>query len=578
MVSARPQDRQPWGLGVGIATLAVGAALAVVASRSTLPPGPDAEVLASQLLAGTSFALVGSVLWWRHQTRAIGLLSIAVALAVAVPHLRWIETGITWTAGWVLVDGHLIVLGLLILAFPSGRVSRGERVFVAIAAGYFVALAVAGHLFQDPWPGCASCPPNLLLVTVDPPLNDRIWDLGQIGNLAVLGGFVALFVAKRHRASPAARRALSPVTWALAPIALTLVAVFAEPVVGFGSAGARVVLVAERLALAAFPLALLIGMVRSRLDRARVADLANAIEEVTDSAALDLLVGRALGDPSAQLVFRSSTTGDLIDTSGKPLGERDGAVLAAIRSEKGAQLGAIVHDPTVDQSLVEAVSATVALAVRNESLRTDLRRQLHEVTISRQRLAEATVAERRRVERDLHDGAQQGLLALAASLSSIRLGADGTVADRLDGAIDDLQSVIEELRDLARGVHPPMLSERGLAPALEALAERSPIPVEVDGAVPRCRPAAEAAAYFLVAEALTNAARHADASLVTITVSAADNQLTVAVSDDGRGGAEAGPGTGLQGLVDRLEALGGTVRVISPLGGGTTIEGTIPCE
>ncbi|MEL7155489.1 MAG: histidine kinase, partial [Actinomycetota bacterium] len=501
-----------------------------------------------------------------------------VGLDPAEVHLRWIETDVTWTLGWVLVDGHLILLAWLILAFPTGRLLGPERRFVLAAAVYFFGLAIAGHVFEDPWPGCDRCPSNLLLVRRDPDLNDRIWELGQLGNLIVLGAFVALVIHKRNGASAAARRALSPVTWALAPIAVALAATFAEPVVGFGTTGARTVAVAEHLALSAFPLALLAGSVRTRLDRSRVAHLARAVDETSDPADLEQLVGETLGDPAVRLAFRSPTSGDLLDAAGRPLDERAGACVTPIRGETGEQLGAILHDPAVDPPLVDAVAATVALAVRNESLRAELRHQLHEVTVSRRRLAEATVVERQRIERDLHDGAQQGLLALAASLSSVRLEADGPVAARLEDVIGDLRVVIDELRDLARGVHPPILTERGLVAAIESLAERSPIPVSVAGSPPRCRPMAEAAAYFVVAEALTNATRHADASAIAVEVAVTGGCLRVTVSDDGHGGAGTDSGSGLRGLVDRVEAVGGIVRVVSPPEVGTTIEATLPCE
>ncbi len=186
--------------------------------------------------------------------------------------------------------------------------------------------------------------------------------------------------------------------------------------------------------------------------------------------------------------------------------------------------------------------------------------------------------ERRRIERDIHDGAQQGLLAVGATLSSIRGKADGEVAALLDQAVEDLKLTVQSLRDLARGVHPPILTDRGLAPAIETLAEHSPVPVDVDVVSDRFRPAIEAAAYFLVAEALTNTARHADATSITVKGSRSGNSLVVEVSDDGHGGADAGGGTGLQGLRDRIEALGGELRIMSPSRGGTTLRASLPCE
>ena len=187
-------------------------------------------------------------------------------------------------------------------------------------------------------------------------------------------------------------------------------------------------------------------------------------------------------------------------------------------------------------------------------------------------------AARSRIERDLHDGAQQSLLALGATLGTIRARADGPVGSMLDEAIGDLRSVVDELRELARGVHPAILTERGLAPALEALAERAAVPVTVRVAGPRCRPAAEAAAYFLVAEAITNASRHAGGCAVDVAVEVEDGRMRVSVSDDGRGGAKARSGGGIVGLQDRLAALGGSLTIRSPVGAGTRLVGEIPCE
>jgi signal transduction histidine kinase len=565
-------------LVLGLVTVVVSVVAAIVAVRSSLPPSPDTIVVLAQLVAGVAFVAGGMVLSWRDRSWTLGMLSMAVALALAAPHLRWVDSDVAWTVGWVLVDIHLVALAWLFLAFPGGRLDRTGSVFVAATAAYFLALKVAGHLFADAWPDCADCPSNLLLQRVDPALNQRIWDIGQLGNLVVLGSFVALLVTKRNRATEAGRRVLSPVNWALVPVAVTLVAVFMEPLIGFGSTGGRVVLIAERLALAAFPAALVAGTVRARFDRARVADLAAAVDRVTDAEVLQSLIADALGDHSAQLALRVSGGDELRTVEGAAVEPASQArPTVAITDLDGERLGVIVHDPAVDVELAGAVAATVAMAVRNERLRAELRNRLEEVTVSRRRLAEAAVTERRKVERDLHDGAQQGLYALAASLSSIRLVADEPVAGRIDGAITHLQAVITELRDLARGVYPPVLSERGLVPAIESLAERSEIPVSVSGRPRRHRPASEAAAYFLVAEALTNAARHADTDSVTVTLADNQDELVVSVADDGAGGATLKTGSGLEGLVDRFAAMGGTVTVTSEPGDGTTVEGRLPC-
>jgi PAS domain S-box-containing protein len=204
-----------------------------------------------------------------------------------------------------------------------------------------------------------------------------------------------------------------------------------------------------------------------------------------------------------------------------------------------------------------------------------------ELRRSRARLVEAADAARRRLERDLHDGAQQRLIALGLDLQVVRstLARDSEAAgELLETAITDLGAAIDELRELARGIHPAILTERGLGPALSSLVRRSPIPARVElVAEERPAPAAEATAYFVVSEALANAARYSGASAVEVAVLRSGDVLVVAVTDDGAGGAQPGAGSGLSGLTDRVAALEGTLIVHSPPGGGTRVEAVIPC-
>ena len=573
----RPVERVAVWLAAAV-VMSLGLATGWTASSSALPETPSTAVVVADIAAGWSFAILGAALWTRYRSKLIGGLSIAVGLAIFLPDMRWFEGSVPWTLGSMLSDIHLLLLAALVLAFPDGRLDRTERLFITSLSVYFVVLAVAGHLFQDPIPGCEDCPANFLLIRLDGELNDLIWGVGQIVNLILVGVLVALIIRKRKLASPAARRALSPVIWALWPIAFALVLAFLEPLVGLGDAGAQAVLIIERLALIAFPVALVIGVLRSRLDQARVGDLALALEDAITSTELEERIGEALGDPTARLVFRSDQESGHIATTGRPIEVAPDRSLAVIRSSDGAELGAIVHDPAVDATLAASVSAAATLAVRNESLRAELRNQLLEVERSRERIAKAALHERRRIERDLHDGAQQGLLALGARLGSIRGKAEGELRTELDDAIEDLRSTVDSLRDLARGVHPPILTDRGLAPAIETLAEHSTVAVDIDVGSERFRPGVEAAAYFLVAEALTNTIRHADASSVSVKALHTDGWLNVEVSDDGGGGAEFAGGTGLQGLRDRVEALGGELQVSSPQGKGTTVRASLPCE
>jgi signal transduction histidine kinase len=206
----------------------------------------------------------------------------------------------------------------------------------------------------------------------------------------------------------------------------------------------------------------------------------------------------------------------------------------------------------------------------------ELRASLVELRASRSRLVEAGTAERRRLERDLHDGAQSRLVALALLLRSARRRADGELAELLDRAQAELQTSLAELRELARGIHPAVLSERGLEPALQALATRAPVPVTVQAETERLPEPVETAAYFVVAEALTNVAKYAQATRASVVVRRSNGRVTVEVLDDGVGGANAERGSGLRGLIDRVSALDGTLSLESPAGHGTRVHADIP--
>jgi signal transduction histidine kinase len=211
---------------------------------------------------------------------------------------------------------------------------------------------------------------------------------------------------------------------------------------------------------------------------------------------------------------------------------------------------------------------------------TERKRQEEELRHSRKRLLQAGDAERRRLERNLHDGAQQRLvsLSLALRLAQAKLKADPDAASKLlSGASEELAQALEELRELARGIHPAVLSDRGLSAALEALAGRAPLPVEVLAPEERLPPPVEAAAYYVVSEALTNVAKYAQASAVGVRVTRLNGSAVVEVADDGVGGADPLNGSGLRGLADRVEALDGRLHVESAPGRGTVIRAEIPC-
>lgn len=258
------------------------------------------------------------------------------------------------------------------------------------------------------------------------------------------------------------------------------------------------------------------------------------------------------------------------------------SAVAAPITVAGRLWGAIVATTSQPHSFppdTEARIAGFAELVADAIAIADAREQL---AASRVRIVEAADAERRRLERNLHDGAQQRLVGLALDLSAVQaeLERDPQGAGRLlSAAREELSLALEELRELARGIHPAVLTQSGLVPALEALATRAPVAVELEAPLERRLPEpVEAAAYYLVAEAITNAARHARASAVRVRVSADEAFARIEVADDGVGGARLRDGSGLRGLADRVEALGGRLEIESPRGGGTTLRGEIPID
>jgi signal transduction histidine kinase len=249
----------------------------------------------------------------------------------------------------------------------------------------------------------------------------------------------------------------------------------------------------------------------------------------------------------------------------------------------GEPVAALLHDAALRENaeLVNSVCAAAALTLDNERLRAELLARLAELQSSRARLVEATDAERRRIERDLHDGTQQRLVSVAMTLglAESKLSADRpAVGPVLREARDALAVALEELRDLTQGIRPAILVERGLSAALDDLSRRAALPVTLEVSISgRLPEPVEAAAYFVASEALANAAKHSHASDVRLTASRDGGTLVVEVRDDGIGGAGMGGGSGLRGLTDRVEAIGGRLTLSSPPGRGTTVRAEIPC-
>ncbi len=242
----------------------------------------------------------------------------------------------------------------------------------------------------------------------------------------------------------------------------------------------------------------------------------------------------------------------------------------------------LVYDASLDDDpeLVEAVAATAAIALDDARLQAESEDRLAELRASRERIVTAGDAERRRLERNLHDGAQQRLLSVALQLRMVhsRIREDPEFAEQaISSAADELSQSLEELRELARGIHPAVLNH-GLQAALTSLASRASVATTVSFDPPgRLPEPVELAAYFVACEALANVAKYAQATQATVRVSRRDGQAIIEIADDGVGGADETAGTGLQGLADRVAALDGTLRILSPPGGGTVVTAELPC-
>jgi signal transduction histidine kinase len=475
---------------------------------------------------------------------------------------------------WAAVFIHLVI------AYPSGRLlDRFDRRYVPLVYVVAVGFKVLALIVQP-----EDCSP----LCNDPIRflgSETNWDIVRYTGMGLvpLLMVIALVELARHWrvAGPGGRRAIAPMLIA-APISFISIfsGYFADAFLDAAAQDAmhtwNLLGFAQALTI---PVAIIVGAMQSRLARGNVADLAVQLGRGVPVGGLQPVLARALRDPSMQLAYPKPDGQGFVDADGRPIAEPAEGERAITRVEQDGQLLALlIDDPAAveeDPGLAEAVGSVARLALENERLAAQVRAQLEDVRASRQRIVEATDAERRRVERDLHDGAQQRLVALAMRLDVAR-ETTGATSQLLDDATAELRAAVAEVRDLARGLHPPILTEAGLRPAIEALAERAAVPVTVDAPDRRFPAAVEAAAYFVVNEAITNTTKYAGANAVHVTIRDEGGRLAVTVRDDGHGGADPTAGSGLRGLTDRVAALGGRLDVDSPPGGGTTILAELP--
>jgi signal transduction histidine kinase len=557
-------------------------ALAIAAAFGALVPiifagdGPVAGADVVYRLVGGSFAACGLVAWQRRPDSRSGPLMVATGFGLLVSLLlKQLHAGIALTLGEVLEDIWEPAFVALVLSFVTGG-RLESRIDRLIVAGIFVAafvLDVFSMLFVEQ-------PGNVLLAFPSETIYSAV-DTTQRGMTIVLCIATCVVIAGRWRAASAPRRrALLP---SVAGAACMLMFVWLLATDLFEGPRSQFMIMLAYSSMLVVPAAFLAGLLRSRLARGGLAQLFRELGGMRGEA-LQAALGRTLGDPTLVLAYRLPDSRGHLDASGRPVlvppvtPDRNSASI----EHEGREVAALVYDAALDgdPEMIEAVRAAATMALDNERLLQESEVRLAEVQASRQRIVAAGDAERRRLERDLHDGAQQRLVAIALQLRMIRsdIRRDPATAEQLvSAASDQLAASLEELRELARGIHPAAL-DHGLESALDSLASRSTVPTAVACDAPEQLPqAVELAVYFVACEALANVGKYAEATTASVRLSGTQHRVAIEIADDGVGGADAAHGSGLHGLADRVEALGGHLLITSPLGAGTVIVAELPC-
>jgi signal transduction histidine kinase len=553
--------------------------------------GAPVRFLVLDTTLGLVFVLAGAVAWERRPELPYGAMLIvsgalwfvgSYAPTGAIPYS---------TLGFAFERWYDVVLAVIVLTFPGVSLPTRARITLVVL-GVAYATRTVSRLFVE-----CDCMDNPIAFVDDP----RLFERAQLATSAVIVvtamGVAVLAVTRARRETPAVRRVLWPVAIA-GSVAAFGAAFDAMDLIVFIQTGDGLLRFPEPwrevaswtilfVSVALVPVGYLVGVLQLRARHGPLAPLALELGRQPDPGDLQLAVRQALGDPSVELLVWDRARSTWLDSGRHPVAppvEDSSRVVTTLESD-GESIAAIVHDRALreDPGLLAATVALLRLALDNERLAAEVREQLADVRASRARLVEASEAERRRIERDLHDGAQQRLIAVALALQEARTEAarqssNATFVHQLDETADELLAAIDELRELARGIHPAVLTDDGLHMAVTSLARRARLPIEVDIALNGRLPAAvEATAYYVVAEGLTNVTRHARAQSAAIRIAQREGHLEIDISDDGDGGADTSRGSGLRGLADRLDAITGTLQIDSPPQGGTRLRADIPC-
>jgi signal transduction histidine kinase len=559
-----------------------GFALGIVAAVSTIGMAWAPAVVIWDLL-GTSLIVVGMVGWGLMPENRSGILVggsglFAVVSIAALDHRH--ES--IYLLGTAAAAAFVAPLAHAALALPRGRLeTRETRAFVATAYVFLCAVLLALGLFvlSEQSLGHVGTNESWSLTSSARSFASAIAAL-------LLAWLIVLLARKWHTAPRPTRRILGPALTATALGACAGLAAAVTTLARRGNAPEPIEVALLGAALLPLPAGFLLSFTRARIAAPNIGEFLSRVSKRSRDESLRDLIGLALADPALEIGYWARTTRTFVDEYGRPVLPEAGpnaTRASTLIGGRGEPVAVLLHEPAVldDEGRLAAVAAVARVALENERLHAEVRAQLELARQSRARIVRVADGERRRIERDLHDGAQQRLVTVAVA---IRLAEEG-LDRRRDSAARPLLAqagrqaltALAELRRVARGIHPALLTEAGLGPALTSLAERTSVPIRILAApARRFSPTVEATAYVVVAEALSNVAKHADASSATVTARDEDSEIVVLVRDNGRGGAVLIGGGGLAGVEDRVAALGGSFELQSrPT--GTRITARIPC-
>jgi signal transduction histidine kinase len=563
-----------------------------------LRDGAPGDRAVSAIVYGLGIALpigLGLFRLSRRGTDRFAWLLVGTGLLWSLTTLSESSASVPYSIGRVAVWTVEPALVVLMLAFPFGRLETShERRLAQAAIGLAATLYLPTALLTEfpepsPWASCGtSCPANAFMLADEPWVGDLVRPLREVLAVVIYGAVAGLLVHRTRHAGSLMRRVLAPVAAVAAYRAAALLAYFVGRVAGADATFLDIVGWLYLLTLPIVAASFALGLLSQRLFVGDALErVAHELREHSDADGLRRALQAALADPSLRLVYwLRSDGGRWVDEAGWPAGapeRRPGRAVTEVRVD-GRRLAAISHDSALDPLVVQAAGAHALTTLENDRLISELQASLDELGRSRARIASVADRARREIERDLHDGAQQRLVALRIKLELVAEKLDeespesATALRRLEA---EVETTIDEVRSFARGIYPPVLAQRGLGEALRVAGRIAPIATQVDAEpIGRQRPEVEATVYFACLEALQNAAKHARGATGVEIRLVNNGGLRFEVQDDGEGFVVPAVtnGSGLTNMRDRVAAVGGDVEVRSSPGRGTTVTGFVPVD